>query len=184
MKAKSLLIPIAAFAVTATGVSAFNSEVLEKAGLTEEQISAFEEARELRQEGDRKAARDVLLAAGVDLETMENVKEAMHEHKEAMRTAIDEAVDNNDFDAFKEAVAGSPLEEIITSETDFELFVEAHNLRAEGDRKAAQEIMEELGFAGKMHGMHGRHGKGERDREGEGGHGQFPGFHGDNGEQD
>ena len=39
MNIKSVLIPVAAFAVTVSGVSAFNSDLLERAGLTEEQIS-------------------------------------------------------------------------------------------------------------------------------------------------
>ncbi len=61
MQSKSLLIAIAAFAVTATGVQAYGGmKILEKAGLSEEQISAFETARELRQSGDIAGARDAL----------------------------------------------------------------------------------------------------------------------------
>ncbi len=145
-KAKALLIPLAAFAVTVTGASAFNSEVLEKAGLSNDEISAFESAHELRSEGDREGARDVLVEAGVDMETMHKVREAMHEYRSEHKEAVHEAVENNDYEAFLEAVEGSPIADIVTSEDDFDLFVEAHELRAEGDKEAAKEIMAELGF--------------------------------------
>lgn len=145
MNAKALLIPIAAFAVTVTGASAFNSEILEKAGLNSEQISAFEEAHELREEGDREGARDILTEAGLDEDTLKSIREAFQEERQTKRSAINEAVEDGDYDAFKEAVEGSPLADIITSEDDFELFKEAHE-----HREAAREIMDELGFEGKM----------------------------------
>lgn len=144
--AKALLIPVAAFAVTVTGASAFNSEVLERAGLTEGQISAFEEARELREDGDREGARDVLLEAGIDMETMHSVREAMHEYRHEIHSAIDEAVENNDYEAFLIAIEGSPLADIINSEEDFAIFKEAHDLKEAGEYKEAHQLMEELGF--------------------------------------
>lgn len=153
MQAKTLLIPIAAFALSATGVSAFNSDVLHRAGLSEAQIHAFETAHELRKEGDVTKARDVLAQAGIDLSTMESVREAMHEHKDAMRMAIDAAVANNDLQAFKIAVAGSPLQEIVTTQEEFDLFREAHMLHEEGEHKEARKIMEDLGFEPHMSGQ-------------------------------
>lgn len=153
MNGKSLLIPIAAFALTVTGAQAFSTDVLEKAGLSEEQISAFEEAKELREEGDKDGARDILAEAGVDQDTMESIRQAMKEEHHAHKTAVDEAVEAGDYEAFKDAIQDSPLADIITSEADFELFVEAHE-----HREAARAIMEELGLE-----------KGER--------GQFMGHH-------
>ncbi|MFT5037097.1 MAG: hypothetical protein ACI9VM_000672 [Candidatus Azotimanducaceae bacterium] len=179
MKAKSLLIPVAAFAVSVTGVSAFNGDILEKAGLSNEQISAFEEAHALREEGNREAARDVLLEAGVDTQTMESIREAMHEHRKEMKGAIHDAVENNDFEAFKEASEGSPLSEIITTDSDFDLFVEAYILREEGDKDATRAIMEDLGFEGKMHGHRGMHGNGVHGKESRTG-GGFKGRHAHN----
>ena len=163
--AKSLLIPIAAFAVTVTGVSAFNEDVLEKAGLSKDQISAFEEAHELRKDGDKEGARDILMDAGIDLETMHNVREVMHKHREAMKNDIDEAIENNDYEAFLSAIEGSPLADIINSESDFELFKEAHELKMTGDHKEAHEIMEELGFEHKMNGL-GHHREFDGHKEG------------------
>ena len=156
MNAKALLIPIAAFAVTVTGASAFNSEILEKAGLNSEQISAFEEAHELREDGDREGARDILTEAGLDEDTLKSIREAFQEERETKRSAINEAVEDGDYDAFTKAIEGSPLADIITSEDDFELFKEAHEHRA-----AAREIMEELGFEGRFNNTHDgeRHGR-------------------------
>lgn len=155
MQAKSLLIPIAAFALSATGVSAFNSTVLEKAGLSQEQISAFETAHELRKEGDRDGARTVLQEAGIDLETVESVRKALHEHHHEMKSALDEAVEQNDYDGFLKAIEGTPLADIVNTEEDFALFAQAHTLHNEGDHQAAMQLMEELGFA--AHGDNAQH---------------------------
>lgn len=148
MNAKALLIPIAAFAVTVTGVQAYNSDILERAGLNDTQIAAFEEARELREEGDKDGARDILVGAGVDADTMSAIREAMHEERDAMHQAMEAALEDDDYDAFKEAIEGSPLADIITSEADFALFKEAHE-----HREAARDIMEELGFPEGERGM-------------------------------
>ena len=157
MQAKSLLIPIAAFALSATGVSAFNSDILQKAGLTREQISAFEEARELRKEGDVQKAREVLEDAGIDLKTMESVREAMHAYKQGLHTAIDEAIEAYDYVAFKKTIADTPLADIITTEADFELFVQAHRLHKEGEHAQARALMDELGMDDLHKNMHTPH---------------------------
>ncbi|MAZ66165.1 MAG: hypothetical protein CMF25_03565 [Kangiellaceae bacterium] len=157
---KALLIPIAAFAVTVTGASAFNSEVLVKAGLNTDQVAAFERAHELRMEGDKEAARELIMGAGIDMETMHSIRDAMHEHQQEMRSVIDDAVEARDYAAFIEAVEGSPVADIVTSEDDFKRFVQAHELRAEGDKEAAQAIMNDLGFEpkeGRMKGHAGMH---------------------------
>lgn len=157
MNIKSVLIPVAAFAVTVTGASAFSPELLEKAGLSNEQISAFEEAKELREAGDKDAARDVLVAAGIDEETMQKIREAMREAHDEYRVAIRTAVENNDYEAFLVAIDGSPLAEIIDTEAEFASFVEAHELMEGGDRESAKEIMDDLGIQrleGKGHFIH------------------------------
>jgi len=162
MKAKSILIPIAAFALTATGVSAFNSDVLIKAGLTDEQRSAFEVARELREEGDKDGARDILIEAGIDESVIERVRTAMHEYRQENRGAIHDAVENKDYEAFKVAIEGSPVADIVTTEADFDLFVEAHDLRQDGSHDEAKAIMEELGFEeGMGHQMKGQGHRGD-----------------------
>ncbi|MBP9843213.1 MAG: hypothetical protein KBC62_04385 [Candidatus Pacebacteria bacterium] len=154
---KSLLIAIAAFAVTATGVQAFQgTQFLQRAGLSEEQISAFETARELRKAGDPKAARDILIEAGVDEAVLKSVKDAAKEH----RQAIFDAVEAEDYEAFKTAIEGSPLADAIDSEEDFQKFVMAHTLKEEGRWDEAKEILDDLGIEPRerMPGM--RHGHG------------------------
>lgn len=142
MQSKSLLIAIAAFAVTATGVYAYGgSNVMARAGLNKEQISAIEEARERRAMGDMNGARDTLAAAGITEDELHSVHRAMS----AFHRAIHDAVENDDYDAFKVAIADSPLADIITSKADFEQFKEAHDLRMSGDHEGARTIMDDLG---------------------------------------
>ena len=147
---KTFLIPVAAFAVTVTGASAFNSDMLRRAGLTDEQVSAFEQAKELRQSGDTEAARDVLVAAGIDESVMGRVRAAMGESsfkfKHGRDSEVQAAIEANDYSAFRLAIAGSPLSDIINSEAEFALFVEAHNHIKAGDRDSAKAIMEDLGI--------------------------------------
>lgn len=160
MKSKPFLIAIAAFAVTATGVQAFQgTEILQRAGLTEDQIEAFETARELRESGDLDAARDALIDAGIDEEAIESVHKVMHEQ----RDAIHNAVEAEDYEAFKAAVEGTPLADAIDTEEDFKKFVEAHALKEEGKWDEAKTILDKLGVKapermpgmGRGHGMMG-----------------------------
>jgi hypothetical protein len=146
MQSKALLIPIAAFALSATTAYAFSPEVLQQAGLTEDQIGAFEDADALRREGDLDGARDVLRSAGIDLSTMETIRETMSARRKEMRTAIDEAIENDDYGAFRKAIEGSPLADIVTSKSDFELFAEAHRFREVGEFQKASAILSDLGF--------------------------------------
>lgn len=78
MQSKSLLIAIAAFAVTTTGVQAYgNGRLLEQAQLSDEQKAAIEAAHELRQQGDITAARDTLIQAGIAEPELASVRAAL-----------------------------------------------------------------------------------------------------------
>lgn len=143
---KSVLIPLAAFAVTVTGASAFSTDMLKEAGLSDDQISAFEQAKELRESGDKDAARDVLVAANIDESTMEKIRIAMKESHHDNRMAIHTAVEANDYPAFLVAIAGSPLAEIINTEAEFQSFVRAHTLIQSGNKDEAKDILRELGI--------------------------------------
>lgn len=142
----NILIPLAAFAVSVTGASAFSPDLLRHAGLNEEQIAAFEEAKELRQSGDHEGARDVLLAANIDEEVMDQLREAMKEYKRDHSIAIQAAIEAGDYDSFRAAIADSPLSDIIDTEAEFRRFVEAHALIESGDKDEAKEIFNELGL--------------------------------------
>jgi hypothetical protein len=163
MNSKSLLIAIAALALTASGAQAFSSNALITAGLSEEQQAAFEVARELRHEGDVTAARDVLVEAGIDADTLEKVRTAIHAERHAGHKAMKAALAANDFAAFTTAIKDSPLADVITTEEDFKSFKEAHELMKSGDRDGARVIFDELGVPqpkeGKGHRGHGMHGQ-------------------------
>lgn len=170
---KNILIPVAAFAVTVTGASAFTGgDWAEKLDidLTDAQLSALEQAKEVREES-REEAKQILEDAGLDEETMQSIREAMHEAREENRAEVKAAIEAGDYEAFKTAIEDSPLAEKITSEADFEKFAEAHELMEAGDREAAKEIMDELGIEkmGKGHGKgHGQMGEGDQGGRGEG----------------
>tara|TARA_B100000508_G_C11461072_1_gene279284 strand:- start:36 stop:656 length:621 start_codon:yes stop_codon:yes gene_type:complete len=158
MKSKSLLIAVAAFAVTTTGALAYNDSVLQNSGLSDEQIAALQEARDLRQSGDKEAARDLLAEAGIGEDELRSLHQAAHEARDERREAIHEAIENNDFDAFLVAITDSPLADIITTEDDFDTFKEAHELRQEGNKEEARELLSELGIE-RGEGYGHKHGK-------------------------
>jgi len=136
-KSTSLFIAVAAFAVTASGVHAFsNPDLLIKAGLTDEQVIAVQEAQELKATGNVAAARETLAAAGITDETMQLIRQAAKEAKEVVRQAITAG----DYQAFKVAIVDSPLEDLIETEADFRQFVAAHELRQNGGKAAAAEL--------------------------------------------
>ena len=159
-----IMIPLAAFAVTVTGVSAFNGDWLSNAGLTDGQVAAFEQAHEVR-EASREEARAILENAGIDEEVMQNVREARHEWKKQHREQMNSVLESGDYSAFLEAVADTHLAEVVDTEAEFEKFMEAHELRVSGDHEGARAIMDELGIekkGGFGKGGHGKEGFGMR----------------------
>lgn len=143
MQSKSLLIAIAAFAVTATGVHSYGgANILGRAGLSEKQVGAIQEAQQLRMAGDVDAARNILAEAGITEDELLSIHHAAREAQAEMRAALQAG----DYEAFKLAVADGPLADIITTEDDFEQFREAHRLRHEGEFKESQLLLQELGL--------------------------------------
>ena len=147
MQSKSLLIAVAAFAVTTTGAQAYGGAILERANLTDDQRTALEEARELRQSGEKDAARDLLIEAGIDEEVLKELRTAARETKAEIR----EAVADGDYERFLELIEDTPLADVITTESDFESFREAQELRQAGEYEEAREILDELGIEKKGH---------------------------------
>lgn len=71
--------------------------------------------------------------------------EQRREYREAMRQAIEE----NDYEAWKEAAENIGLEsEKILSEDDFALIVQLHQAREDQDTEAVAELMDEMDLAG------------------------------------
>ncbi len=152
------MIPVAAFAVSATGVSAFNGDIIEKLNieLSTSQIEALEESHELRRSGAFDEARAVLEEANIDHATMHEIRSAVHAYRMELREAIHTAIETADYDEFVTLIGDGPLSEHITSQADFERFIEAHELMAEGEFAAAKDIMQELGIERESH-RHGAH---------------------------
>jgi len=156
------MIPVAAFAITVTGASAFNSDMLSKidVDLTSSQISALEEAHELRVSGaDRDEVKVFLEDAGLDADTMKEIKDATRELRDEQRAAVESAIESNDYESFLTAIADSPLADAISSEADFETFKTANELMKSGDREEAQALMSDLGIE-KLEGRGHGEGKG------------------------
>ncbi len=150
MQSKSLLIALAAFAVTATGVQAYDvsNKYLNQAGITSTQVQALSQARDLRRKGEKDKARDLLVKAGVTEETINSLREAA----KSAHNDIEDAVLKADFTAFRQAILGTPLYDIINTEADFALFREAHALKAKGKYQEARGLMSDLGLKPKDQG--------------------------------
>ena len=175
MKSTSLLIAIAAMAVTTATAQAFSGDMLREAGLSENQVAAFVIARELSREGDTGKARDILLEAGIDESTIDNIRQALHKHRQAHRQSVVTAKQATTFTDFQAAVAGTPLADIVTTEEAFLSFknqqvkrqlarerrqvvdwsdslsteqtAALQMARQANDKKAAHAILEEAGLA-------------------------------------
>lgn len=131
VQSKSILIAIAAFALTATGTQAFSGDALIKAGLTDSQRAAFEAARELRAEGDTAAARDVLIEAGIDEKVLEQVRSALSNKRTT-------------FESQRSVLRSSAIVDDLTADQNAALTV----ARMANDRDAMNAILEEAGMAG------------------------------------
>lgn len=145
-KTSYLLLPIAAFALTATSAAAFNPELLERAGLTEEQIAAFEVAQELKRDGDRQGARDVLAEAGIDLDVLEEMRNVMRHEHQRHHDEVESAIESGDFEAFRIAVVDTPLGNKVTTPEQFQTLMEAHVLRQVGEHEEAVQLLKTLGL--------------------------------------
>lgn len=156
---KQIMVPVAAFAITVTGASAFSGNGwLKNLDLTDAQVSALEQVKEIHTSAHDKAEQ-VLTDAGIDKEKMREIHGAMREGRMEHHEAVETAIENNDYNAFVTAIADTPLADKITSQADFEKMIEAHTLKESGDRVGAQTIFKELGLEG-MNGNHGGSHKG------------------------
>lgn len=148
MNSKSLLIAIAAFAVTTTGAQAYvGNKQLQRSGVPASQAAAWAEARTLYESGEVEKARDVLLTAGVEENTLQKLSTAKFES----RQAILQAVTNNDYQAFRQAVTGTPIADLVVTEADFKDFVTAHQYWQAGKYDEARALWNELGLPPHSH---------------------------------
>jgi len=136
-KIAALALPVLLFGVLGASVASAHF-----ADLTDDQKSAIEEARELREEGDFKGARDILQAAGVPLPQHGGPNGP---HGNGKGEAIRSAIEAEDYDAFVEAAADSPFADLV-DEDMFATLVKAHALHESGDHEAARALMEDAGL--------------------------------------
>lgn len=145
MYSKSLLIAVAAFALSTTGAQAYGGAILQRAKLTEEQQAAFAVARELQQSGEVEKAKEVLVAAGIDAETIERIREAIKAERAESQAAIIEALENDDFEAFMVAIADTPLSDLIFTESEYNQFKTAYESQGTADKHALREAFFDIG---------------------------------------
>ena len=151
-KTLTITLSALAFLILSAGVTyAASEEGLKRFdNLSDEQKSVLEEARDLREQGDYEAARDLIQNSGIDFPRFERGHRLMENREE-----VKKAIEDGDYDTFVELTEDSPRNIEIDEDT-FNKLVEAHSLRMEGDHEAARKIMEEIGFdrghkAGKLH---------------------------------
>lgn len=147
---KQIMVPVAAFAITATGASAFMGNgsgwmTTADVDLTPAQTSAMEQVQERHQEMRTETQR-IMEGAGIDAAKMQEIRTATRSERKEHQAALQSALEDNDYDAFLEAIENSPLASVIDTEAEFNTFVEAHELMRSGDREGARELMEELGL--------------------------------------
>lgn len=82
-------------------------------------------------------------------EISEEQKAEMQERREALETAIE----NNNYDAWKEVMDQRVDVTDVINEENFEQFAEMHQLMEEGEFEQAQEIRDELGLQAPHGGM-------------------------------
>jgi hypothetical protein len=160
---KILLATLPALALVVLGASVTSAHSRMLRDLTEEQRAAIAEARTLFKEGNDEEAKEVLKGAG--LPPLPPKFHKMHGHQEGIERhhAIREAVNANDFEAFQEAMMGTPFADMVTEE-NFAKLVEAHGLMENGEFEKAHELLEGLGFPHPGgHRMHHMHHEGEEE---------------------
>jgi hypothetical protein len=103
-------------------------------------FSAITRAHELRQSGDLSGARAILEDAGI--EGMDRMQESKRK-----RCGIKDALDQQNWEMYKEHVRGSKMEKIVDNEEKFHTLVEARALRLQGRRAEAPAILGDMRYA-------------------------------------
>jgi len=118
-------------------------------GLSEDQLAIFEEARQLRDDGDFKSARELIEKSDINFPKPRHL--GMHSRMSERHEEVEQAIEEGDYDRFIELTGDMPQKFEIDEDT-FNKLVEAHSLRVEGDFEGAREIMDEIGFHPGGHG--------------------------------
>lgn len=117
--------------------------------VNEDNFSKFVEMQKLLRSGDRAGAEAIRAELGLPEMGPKNATMGRGNFDKGQNNAVRDAIENNDYSAWKEAVAEMPNGENILAkidESNFSQLVKMHTLMQSGDRDAAEEIREELGL--------------------------------------
>ncbi|MEK7079890.1 MAG: hypothetical protein AAB883_00545 [Patescibacteria group bacterium] len=133
-----------------SGPGTLPSDVL--SAFTPDEQVAIKKAQDIRSAAETEA-ESVLTAAGV---TEDELHTAMEAHQEKQRTALNSALDANDYAAYQSLVADAPNADKLTEDV-FAKLVQIRKLEVAGDKDGAMTLRKELGQAGFGFGGHGGH---------------------------
>jgi len=115
--------------------------------INEENFSKFAEMHNLIKEGKYEEAGKIREELGLKMKRGFKAENRLEKRK---------AIEESDYNAWKELVAGRRVAEVIDSEDKFNKLVESHNLIKEGKYEEAREIRESLGLKHHRGGGHWR----------------------------
>lgn len=120
--------------------------------ITEDEWDQFKEFHSALEAGDKEQAEEI--AEEIGLADFRDERHQQREQRMEDRAEAHEAVENEDYDAWVEAISGTPAEDAlgdVVDEDNFVDFVEVHELHKAGDHEAAQELAEDMGLPEPKH---------------------------------
>ena len=129
---------------------------------TQDQFERIQDLHDARKEGDHETAKEIAEELWFPLHQKgkwhkKRIKSQLSEEEHAARKkqkeAAKTAIENNDYNAFITAIAWSPLETVIDTTSEFELFIDMYEAKEAGDKETAKKIAEQLGIK-RMKGKH------------------------------
>ena len=134
--------------------------------ITQDNFAKFVQAHELMREGQVEEAKAIHEELGIPGIGFRKGGRGMQPQNQ---TELFQAMENNDYAAWKELMGDNPITEKITQD-NFAKFVQAHELMREGQVEEAKAIHEELGLQGpERRGL-----KGDKEGDFRGNRGQKP----------
>lgn len=114
--------------------------------VTEEKFLKMVGMHKLVKEGNFKKANQLRKELGMNFPMRpESLKKGRKAQPRVNREAMMQAIENNDYQAYNVAVAGTKMGGLVTEE-NFPKFVQMHNLLKEGRIEEARALSEELGM--------------------------------------
>ncbi len=113
--------------------------------VNEQNFELFAQMHSHIEAGEFEEAKTIAEELGLPQPPHSFEKRTKHGMVKKARAAVHEAIQNNDYEAWKAAIGDrGPFTEF--GQTEFDLLVEAHDLKEAGDHEGAKDIMDELGL--------------------------------------